>query len=92
VPRAKKAAPRFTPSWVGRVPRLKPGLYADGLPIHDVEYLCCKMMLRPNHFTSRKSLFEFTKVMRKPAEQHGIGISSREFVDTPVKIREVCRS
>jgi hypothetical protein len=32
-----------TPSWVGRVPRLKPGKHADGLPLHQVEYLCCKL-------------------------------------------------
>ena len=52
-----KARPKVTPSWAGRVPEVKPGIYADGLPIHQVEYLCCKMMLRPNHFTSRDSLF-----------------------------------
>lgn len=31
-----------TPSWVGRVPQLKPGTYADGMPFHQVQYLCCK--------------------------------------------------
>ena len=30
-----------TPSWVGRVPQLKPGQYADGMPIHSPEYICC---------------------------------------------------
>ena len=51
-----------TPTWVGRVPQLKPGTYDDGLPFHQVQYLCCKMMLRPNHFVSRESLFEFAEV------------------------------
>src|SRR5215469_4168864 len=27
----------ITPSWVGRVPQLKPGVYADGMPIHAAE-------------------------------------------------------
>ena len=71
MPTATKAKPRSAAkpatSWAGRVPQLRPGRYADGLPIHEVQYLCCKLMLRPNHFTSRKSLFEFTKVMREPA-------------------------
>lgn len=76
-------------SWVGRVPKLKPGTYADGLPLHQVQYLCCKLILKPNHFTSRQSLFDFAKVMRKPAEQHDVGLATKEFQDVPLKIREV---
>jgi hypothetical protein len=44
-----------TPSWVGRVPQLKPSQYADGMPIHKPEYICCKLILRPNKFHSRES-------------------------------------
>ena len=55
-------------SWVGRVPMLRPGNYADGLPIHDVQYLCCKLILRPNPFVSRESLFEFGDVLRAAGE------------------------
>ena len=58
-----------TPSWVGSVPQLKPGTYDDGLPFHQVQYLCCKMMLRPNHFVSRARLFDFGKVTRAPAAE-----------------------
>jgi hypothetical protein len=86
---AVKEKPKPTTSWAGRVPQLKPGVYADGLPIHEVQYLCCKLMLKPNHFTSRKSLFGFTKVMREPAMEHDVGLSAAEFVDAPLKIREV---
>ena len=35
-------------SWAGRVPYLKPGRYADGMPLHEVEYLACKLILKPN--------------------------------------------
>ncbi|MGC1996019.1 MAG: hypothetical protein WA704_19050, partial [Pseudolabrys sp.] len=31
-------------SWAGRVPYLKPGRYADGMPLHEVEYLACKLI------------------------------------------------
>ena len=58
-------------NWAGRVPRLKPGKYADGMPLHQVEYLSCKLILRPNRFTSRQSLFKFAKVLRAPADQCG---------------------
>ena len=34
----------LTPSWVGRVPYVKPGVYADGMPVHHVQYLCCKLI------------------------------------------------
>ena len=54
------------------MPQLKPGNYADGLPIHQVEYVCCKLILRPNRFISRESLFNFAKVMRTPAAEHGV--------------------
>src|SRR4249920_3150965 len=78
-----------TPSWVGRVPQLKPGVYADGLPIHQVEYICCKLILRPKKFHSGESFFDFGKVMREPAKEHGVKISTDGFINQPVKIREV---
>jgi len=84
-----KTAPKVTPSWAGRVPEVKPGIYADGLPIHQVEYLCCKMMLRPNHFVSRESLFSFSRVIQSPAKECGVGFSSKGFHAAPLKIREV---
>jgi hypothetical protein len=83
---SKQAAPN---SWVGRVPLLKEGTYADGLPIHHVQFVCCKLTLKPNHFTSRKSLYEFAKVMKKPAAEFGVGVSTAGYADAPLAIREV---
>jgi len=75
--------------WAGRVPQLKPGVYADGIPIHDVHYLGCKLILRPNKFDSRKALFDFGKVIKHPAKQTGVRFSNEGFFETPLKIREV---
>jgi hypothetical protein len=86
---APKTRPMVTPSWVGRIPQLKPGTYADGLPIHQIEYICCKLILRPNRFTSRQSLFDFAKVMKAPAKQLGVDLTTKGFQDEPLKIREV---
>jgi hypothetical protein len=72
-----------------RLPELKPGKYADGMPLPEVRYLECKLILRPNHFTSRQSLFDFTKLIRRPAAEHEIDFSSKGFVDAPLQIREV---
>lgn len=76
-------------SWVGRVPKIKQGTYSDGLPFHEVNYLGFKMMLKPNRFVSRNSLFEFAKVLRKAAEKHGVVVRTKGFADMPIKIREV---
>lgn len=78
-----------TPSWVGRVPQLKPGTYVDGMPLHQVGYLCCKLLLRTNKFISRQSLFDFRKVMREPAKEYGVRVTGDGFESQPVKIREV---
>lgn len=72
-----------------RVPNLKPGAYADGLPLHEVQYLQCKLILQPNKFTSRKRLFDFAKVLRQPAAEHKVSFSTASFVGAPLKIREV---
>ena len=78
-----------TESWVGRVPQLKPGQYADGMPIHSPEYICCKLILRPNKFHSRESFFDFGKVFKEPAKEHGVKYTTAGFIEQPVKIREV---
>jgi len=92
-PKKSKAAPAdklpVTESWVGRVPHIKPGLYADGLPIHQLEYLCCKLLLKPNRLTSRQSLFDFVDVLRGPAAATGVEIVTKGFSAEPLKIREV---
>ena len=88
-PPPKKTREAVTPSWVGRVPQLKPGQYADGMPIHSPEYVCCKLILRPNKFHSRESFFDFGKVFREPAKEHGVKYTTEGFIQQPVKIREV---
>ena len=82
-------APAAPKKWAGNVPPIKPGTYADGIPFHELQYLACKLILRPNHFTSRKSLFDFGDVMQGPAAQHGVVFSMRQYLDAPVKVREV---
>ena len=91
-PKDRKPLPKkeaVTPSWVGRVPQLKPAQYADGMPIHKPEYICCKLILRPNKFHSRESFFDFGKVFKEPAKEHGVKYTTGGFIEQPVKIREV---
>ena len=68
---------------------IKPGRYADGMPFNEVQYLECKLILRPNHFVSRRSFFDFAKVMRRPAADAGVNFSMEGFLERPLQIREV---
>ena len=76
-------------SWVGRIPKLKPGKYADGIPYSDITYLAFKLILKSNRFISRDSLFEFQEVIRKPAKKNGVGFKTKRFSKKAIKIREV---
>ena len=76
-------------SWVGRIPEIKQGTYSDGLPYNEVTYLAFKLILKPNRFVSRNSLFEFAKVFKKPAEKHNVIFKTKGFELSPIKIREV---
>lgn len=90
---ATKKPPRArAPKRIGRarrVPDVKPGRYADGMPYNEVQYLEAKLILRPNHFTSRKSFFDFAKVLRRPAAAAGVDFDGDGFADEPLQIREV---
>jgi hypothetical protein len=86
-PRRQKAPERI--GRARRIPEIKPGRYADGLPLNEVQYLECKIILKPNHFTSRKSFFDFAKVMRRPAEEAGVDFTPDGFATQPLEIREV---
>lgn len=87
-----KTKPSRAPKRIGRarrVPDVKPGRYADGMPYDEVQFLEAKLILRPNHFTSRRSFFDFAKVMRRPAAAAGVEFGVDDFVDEPLQIREV---
>ena len=85
----RKTAAKTASTWAGHIPLLKPGHYADGLPFHEIQYLCCKLVLRPNRFRSRKSMFEFGDVLREPAAQNKVRFSVGKFAKEPIQIREV---
>ncbi|HSC53779.1 MAG TPA: hypothetical protein VLC98_09170 [Phnomibacter sp.] len=85
----KSALPQPATAWAGKVPFVKQGKYADGLPFNDLNYLCFKLILKPNRFISRASLFDLVKVMKKPAAECGCLFKTEGYIVTPVKIREV---
>jgi hypothetical protein len=72
-----------------RVPNIRPGKYADGRRLDQVQYLESKVILRPDRFTSRDGFWEFAKVVKVAAKATGVGFSSRGFVGQRPQIREV---
>jgi hypothetical protein len=72
-----------------RVPDdLKQGRYSDGHPLDEVQYLECKLILKPDRFTAAKVFFEYGALVARTAKQFGI-----DFIDDGVvlqpQIREV---
>lgn len=74
---------------VQHLPAIAPGKYSDGMPFDEIRYLECKLILKPNHFTSRQSLFDFAKVLRRPARETGVIFEPVTFQERPLAIREV---
>jgi len=71
-----------------RVLDLKPGTYCDGHPLDEVQYLECKLILKPDRFTSAKVFQEYGELVSRTAKKFGVGFSTKGIVLKP-EIREV---
>jgi hypothetical protein len=80
----KMADPRTT-----RVGDLKPGQYADGGPLDDVQYLECKLILKTDEFTSPKGFKKYAKLVAQAAEECGVGFDTSSADGSRPAIREV---
>ncbi len=73
-----------------RVPDLKPGKYSDGLPLDEVQYLECKLILKPNHFTSRQEPVRLRQDHAAAGQGERSRFRHRRASPTqPLQIREV---
>ena len=71
------------------IPDLRRGKYSDGHPLDDVHYLECKIILKPDRFTSKKGFLDFARLVRRAAETADIDLSSEHLDDERPHIREV---
>ena len=78
-----KRAPRH------ETPAVKPGAYSDGHPLDTVHYLECKLILKPERFTSPPTFHEFGKFVGRAAAQLDVGFSNRDCKGARPRIREV---
>ena len=84
----KQTSESELPGFPARVPDLKPGTYKDGTPLHEVQFLECKIILRPDRFTSAKSFREYGKLVEHAAEENGVECTDKAAAPRP-EIREV---
>jgi hypothetical protein len=67
---------------------LKQGKYSDGSPLDEVQYLECKLILKPDRFTAAKVFFDYGKLVANTAKEFGITFANKGVVLKP-QIREV---
>src|SRR3984893_17323280 len=67
---------------------LKQGQYSDGSPLDEVQYLECKLILKPDRFTAAKVFFEYGELVAQTAKKFGIDFLNKGVVLKPA-IREV---
>lgn len=72
-----------------RVADLKAGQYTDGSPLHDVQYLQCKLILKTDEFTSPKGFRKYAKLVARAANDCGVGFDTSSAKGTRPAIREV---
>lgn len=82
--RTKMGDPR-----TGRVADLLPGQYADGSPLHDVQYLECKLILKTEEFTSPVGFRKYARLVAQAAKECGVGFDTSAAKGTKPAIREV---
>jgi hypothetical protein len=68
---------------------IKPGTYRDGSPLDEIRYLECKLILKPERFTSAPSFHEFGKIVSHAAEAQSVEFSTKGYTDLRPRIREV---
>src|SRR5215510_16496110 len=83
---AKEANEELRP---GRVAELTPGHNSDGHPLDEVHYLECKIILKPDRFTSIQSFLDFAKLVRRAADKSDVDLSTGHLAGQKPQIREV---
>jgi hypothetical protein len=72
-----------------RVPELKKGTYSDGHPLHKLQYLETKVILKGERFRSVEDFQEFARLVKQAARNADVGFSRRGFKHERPRIREV---
>ena len=72
-----------------RVPELKKSKYSDGHPLHELQYLEAKVILKGDRFGSVDDFQEFARLVKQAAANADIDFSRKGFKHERPRIREV---
>lgn len=86
---ASPAAPVRKPRSPGLLPAVKPGQYEDGTPLHQLQYLECKLILKTDQFTSPAGFRQYARLVAQAAKECDVGFDTRAAKGTRPAIREV---
>ncbi|CAN5788886.1 hypothetical protein BH11PSE3_BH11PSE3_48130 [soil metagenome] len=74
------------PDWLAE---RRAGSYADGLPFEQLRYLQCKLILKPDRFTSPRVFKEFARLVHRAADATGVGFIAAPRLEERPAVREV---
>jgi hypothetical protein len=72
-----------------RTPELKKAKYSDGHPLHELQYLETKLILKGDRFTSADTFNQFAKIVKRAARNADVDFTRKGFKDQRPRIREV---
>lgn len=67
----------------------QPATYSDGSPLDEVHYLESKLILRPERFASAADFWDYAALVRRAADETGVGFSTKGLKGSRPHIREV---
>ena len=67
----------------------QPSTYADGRRCDEIQYLQCKLILKPDRFTSAHVFKEFASLVQRAAETTGVGFQHTPKFQQRPEVREV---
>ncbi|MCI4677990.1 hypothetical protein K9U39_09645 [Rhodoblastus acidophilus] len=65
------------------------GKYDDGAPFDQVQYLEAKLILKPERFTSIQAFRDFGAIVKRTAEEAGVGFIEQPELNLRPEIREI---
>jgi hypothetical protein len=66
-----------------------PGFYSDGCSLDDVRYLDCKLILKPQGFTSAESFEDYAALVRRASAKLGVGLFTGAVAGRTPDLRDV---
>ncbi len=74
------------PGWLAE---RRDGTYADGLRFDQLRFLQCKLILKPDRFTSTRVFKEFARLVQRAAQATGVGFTRAPKLEERPRVREV---